>query len=80
MVVNDRQWNECSSISGSLDKFQLPAQTWLYIGCVVHVSKNVGPNSSGRPLGRWKDEVKDCMCERGATRGERARSSKEGVF
>ncbi len=24
----------------------------------------VGPNSRGRPLGRWKDRVKEYMCER----------------
>ncbi len=40
----------------------------------VYVSKTVGPNSRGRPLGRWKDRVKEYMSERGATR-----TSKEGV-
>ncbi len=35
----------------------------------VHVSESVGPNSNGRPLGRWRDRVKEHMCERGATRG-----------
>ncbi len=28
----------------------------------------MGPNSRGRPLGRWKNRVKEYMCERGATR------------
>ncbi len=35
----------------------------------VYVSSSVGPNSRGRPLGRWRDRVKEYMCERGATRG-----------
>ena len=35
----------------------------------VYVSESVGPNSRGRPPGRWKDKVKEYMCERGATRG-----------
>ncbi len=35
----------------------------------VYVGKRVGSNSSGRPLGRWKDRVKEYMCERGATGG-----------
>ncbi len=46
----------------------------------MYVSENVGPNSRGRPLGRWRDRVKEYMCERGAARGGRAGSSKEGVF
>ncbi len=33
------------------------------------MSETVGPNSKGRPLDRWKDWVKEYMCERGATRG-----------
>ncbi len=28
-----------------------------------------GPSRKGRPLGRWKDRVKEYMCERGASRG-----------
>ncbi len=28
------------------------------------------PNSRGRPLGRWRDRVKEYMCERCATRVE----------
>ncbi len=32
------------------------------------VSESPGPNSRGRPLGRWRDRVKEYMCERGATR------------
>ncbi len=35
----------------------------------VYLSKSVGPNNRGRPLEKWKDRVKDYMCERGATRG-----------
>ncbi len=31
----------------------------------VYMSETVGPNSRGRPLGRWKDKVKEYMCERG---------------
>ncbi len=34
----------------------------------VYLSKNVGPNSRGRPLGRWKGRVKKSMCEMGTTR------------
>ncbi len=30
-----------------------------------------GPNSSERPLGGWKDRVKEYMCERGAGRGSK---------
>ncbi len=29
----------------------------------VYVSKTVGPNSRGRPLGRWRDRVKEYMRE-----------------
>ncbi len=35
----------------------------------VYMSESVGPNSSGRLLGRWRDRVKEYMCEKGATRG-----------
>ncbi len=35
----------------------------------VYMSESVGPNSRGRPLVRWRDRVKEYMCERGATRG-----------
>ncbi len=35
----------------------------------VYMSESVGPNSGGRLLGRWRDRVKEYMCERGATRG-----------
>ncbi len=27
----------------------------------VHMSESVGPNSRGRPLGRWRDRVKEYM-------------------
>ena len=33
------------------------------------LSNIVDPNSRGRPHGRWKDRVKEYMCERGATIG-----------
>ncbi len=36
----------------------------------VYVSESVGPSSRGRPRGRWRDRVKEYMCERGAARGE----------
>ncbi len=36
---------------------------------VKKVSESVGPDSRGRPLGRWRDRVKEYMCERGASRG-----------
>ncbi len=35
----------------------------------VHVSERVNPSSRGRPIGRWKDRVKEYMCERGAAGG-----------
>ncbi len=35
----------------------------------VYVSESVGPNSSEMALGRWRDRVKEYLCERGATRG-----------
>ncbi len=34
----------------------------------VYVSGGVGPDSRGRPPGRWRDRVKEYMCERGASR------------
>ncbi len=46
----------------------------------VFMSESVGPNSRGRPPGRWRDIVKEYMCERGDTRGGKVGSSKEGVF
>ena len=42
----------------------------------VYVSDLEGSNQRGRPLGRWRDRVKEYMCERGDSRGgglERAR-------
>ncbi len=35
----------------------------------VCMSESVGPNSRGRPLGRWRDREIEYLCERGATRG-----------
>ncbi len=32
----------------------------------VYMSESVGPNSRGRPHVRWRDRVKEYMCERGA--------------
>ncbi len=29
----------------------------------------MGPNRRGRLIGRWKDRVKEYVCERGAIRG-----------
>ncbi len=40
----------------------------MHSGCLVkkvNLSELLGPSSSGRPLGRWKDRVKKYMCERG---------------
>ncbi len=36
----------------------------------VYMSENVGPNSRGRPLGKWRDKVNEYICERDATRGQ----------
>ncbi len=33
-------------------------------------SESGGPNSRGKPSGRWRDRVKEYMCERGATKWE----------
>ncbi len=30
----------------------------------VYMSESVGPTSRGRPLGRWRDRVKEYLCER----------------
>ncbi len=35
----------------------------------VYMSESVCPSSRGRPPRRWRDRVKEYMCERGATRG-----------
>ena len=37
----------------------------------VYVSERVGCSQRGRPLGRWKDRVKEYLCERGDGRGSR---------
>ena len=34
----------------------------------VYMSESVGPNSRGRPPGRWRDRVREYMCEGGAAR------------
>ncbi len=36
----------------------------------VYMSDNVGPDSKGRPLVRWRGKVREYMCERGSTRRE----------
>ncbi len=36
----------------------------------VYVSEIEHPGRRGRPLGKWKDKIKEYMSERGATRGE----------
>ncbi len=43
---------------------------WRLFVKEVYVSETVGPNRGERPLGRWRDRVKEYMCERGATRRE----------
>ncbi len=35
----------------------------------VYMSESLGSNSRGRPPGKWRDRVKEYLCERGATRG-----------
>ncbi len=45
----------------------------------VYVSEIEGPSRRGRPLGRWKDRVKEYMCERGATR-ERERERENLIY
>ena len=47
-----------------------------------YMSESVGPNSRGRLSGRWRDRVKEYMCERErcCQNGRRAGSSKEGVY
>ncbi len=45
----------------------------------VYMSESVGSNSRGRLLGRWRDRVKEYLCERCYQRGKTG-SSKEGVF
>ncbi len=37
----------------------------------VHVGEVLveGHSRRGRPIGRWRDRVKEYMCERGASRG-----------
>ncbi len=42
----------------------------------VYMSESVVTNSRGRPPGRWRDRVKEYMCERDATRRGRAGSNK----
>ncbi len=34
----------------------------------VYMSETVGPSSRGRPPGRWRERVKEYMCERGTSR------------
>ncbi len=39
------------------------------MGSKAYVRESVGPSSRGRSPARWRDRVKEYMCERGATRG-----------
>ncbi len=39
----------------------------------VYIRESVGPNSRVRPPVRWRERVKEYMCERGATRLDQAR-------
>ncbi len=36
----------------------------------VYVSESVHPNSRGRSIGRWRNRVKEYMCESSVTEGE----------
>ncbi len=44
----------------------------------VYMNENEG--LSRRPLRRWKNRVKDYMCERGASSGIKASTRREGMF
>ncbi len=44
----------------------------------VYLSSVEGPNKRGRPLGKWKDKVKEYVSERGV-RGKWVGVGKEGV-
>ena len=46
----------------------------------VYRSECVGPDSRGRSPTKWRDRVKDYLCERCYQRGGRAESSKEGML
>ncbi len=47
----------------------------------MYASEIVGPSRKGRSLGRWKDRVKEYMCERGVSRGRGLEQlCKKGVF
>ncbi len=46
----------------------------------VYVSESVGPNSRGRPLGRWRDRVKEYMCERNANKGRLDQARRECLY
>ncbi len=35
----------------------------------VYMSESEGPSSRGRPPVKWRDRVKEYMCERGGSRG-----------
>ncbi len=43
------------------------------MGSEGFMGKIVGPNNRGRLPGRWRDRVKEYLCERGATRLDQAR-------
>ncbi len=53
----------------------------------VYMSESVDPNSRGRLPGRWRDNMKEYMCERGAARGGRLNQARrecldtgDGIF
>ncbi len=43
----------------------------------VYMSESEGPNSRRRPPVRWRDRVKEYMCESGATKGGGLNQAKE---
>ncbi len=45
----------------------------------VYASETEGPSKRGRLLGRWEDRVKEYMCERGSSKGQRLEQA-ERVF
>ncbi len=46
----------------------------------VDLSESVGTNRRGRPPGCWRARVTESLCERGATRGGRAGSSRRSAW
>ncbi len=48
--------------------YEMGSEEFVKKVCMIEI-ESVGPNSRGRPPVRWRDRVKEYMCERGATRG-----------